>query len=343
MTPGSGQGTIVPKVSVIIVNWNGRRHLEHCLPALSAQSRPPDQIIVVDNGSDDGSVEWLQRHHPELDVVALHENLGFTGGNLRGLAESESEYVVLLNNDTMPLPQWLESLVECAERRPEVGIVASHMTDWEGRLTDTAGDGCSVSGRGYKQRRNQPASNRLESEYIFSACAGAALYKREMLDDVGFFDARFFMNGEDTDLSFRAQLRGWQAYLCAGAVVRHRIGASQGVDSNTSVFFGARNHFMTLWKCMPARLIIVYLPFLAAETVKLWLYFALRGRGRAYACGVLAGLKAFPGLLEERARVRAGRRVTVAELERKLSWPRALAGLRPGVRRQRVAREKGAA
>ena len=145
-------------VSVIIVNWNGRRHLEICLPVLYAQTRPADEIIVVDNGSSDDSAAFVRAHHPEVILVETGENRGFSGGNIAGYARATGDYVVLLNNDTKPLPGFLEALIKSADARADVGVVAALMTDWEGHVIDTAGDGCSVTGRGYHLHKLEPVS-----------------------------------------------------------------------------------------------------------------------------------------------------------------------------------------
>ena len=308
-------------VSVIIVNWNGRHHLETCLSALCKQTRPADEIIVVDNGSSDDSVAFVREHYPEVKLVETGENLGFSGGNIAGYAVSTGAYIVLLNNDTRPLEGFLEALVKSADARAEVGVVAALMTDWEGGIIDTAGDGCSVTGRGYHLHKLEPVTP-LESKDVFSACAGAALYKREMLEKIGFLDPRFFMNVEDTDLSFRAQLGGWEVHFCAQAVVRHRISASQGATSGRSVFFNARNHLWCYLKCMPLPLMVKYSPVLLVETLALWLYYLTKGHGTAYARGLLAAVRGAREVLEARRTVQAGRRVSVRGLNAKLSWPR---------------------
>ncbi len=319
-------------VSVIIVNWNGRHHLEICLPALYTQARPADEIIVVDNGSSDDSVAFVREHYPEAKLVETGENLGFSGGNIAGYAVATGAYIVLLNNDTKPLVGWLEALVKSADARDDVGVVASLMTDWEGRVIDTAGDGCSVTGRGYHLHKLEPVpatlASKLASRDVFSACAGAALYKREMLQEIGFLDPRFFMNAEDTDLSFRAQLGGWKVHFCAQSVVRHRISASQGAASGRSVFFNARNHLWCYLKCMPLPLIILYSPVLLAETLALWMLYLTQGNGTAYARGLMAAVRGAREVLEERKRVQAGRKLSVRALHKKLSWPRLIeAGL----------------
>jgi GT2 family glycosyltransferase len=306
-------------VSLIVVNFDGRHHLEQCLPALASQTRRAEQMIVVDNGSSDGSVDFVRSRYPEVEIVELTDNLGFTGGNLAGYGAAAGDYIVLLNNDTKPEPDWLERLAACADSLPDVGMVASHMTDWEGVRTDTAGDGCTVTGRGFKLRQGRSTSEPLASGYVFGACAGAALYKRAMLDEIGFFEENFYMNAEDTDLAFRAQLAGWKAYLCATAVVRHRIGGSQEIYSPRHVYYSTRNHVWVLFRCMPLRLIAKHA---AANLLQGMLYFAFYTRQRrlgAHLSGLAAAIGGLPRVLGERRGIQGRRRTPVRELEGRLA------------------------
>jgi GT2 family glycosyltransferase len=300
------------------VNYDGKHHLEHCLPALQAQTLQPDEILVVDNGSTDDSLDYLRTCHHDVRVIALRENLGFAGGNAVGYQAATGDYIVLLNNDTWPLPAWLERLAECAESHAEVGIVASHMTDWDGDYTDSAGDGCTVTGRGFKLRHGSSTSQPVTSSYVFSACAGASLYKRAMLEDIGFFDPHFFMNAEDTDLAFRAQLAGWKAYLCSDAVVRHRIGGSQQIYSWRHVFYSTRNHHWLYLRCMPGRLMAKHAPAYLAHSFLYFLFFLHRRRLGAHLAGLFAALVGVPRVLAQRRKIRALRRVRVSEIERQL-------------------------
>lgn len=307
------------KVSVIIVNWNGKHHLEHCLPALRQQSYQANEIIIVDNASTDDSVEFLKSNFPTIKLVSLSENQGFSGGNIKGFEVAIGDYVVLLNNDTKPLTDWLEQLVKCADEHSDVGIVASHMTDWEGKFTDTAGDGCSVTGRGFKLFMNQPTSIPIKSQYVFSACAGAALYKRALLNEIGFLDERFFMNAEDTDLAFRAQLADWKVYLCANAEVRHRISGSQGSYSDKAVYFSSRNHIWLYLKCMPTRLIVKYALSFWIHFFSSLLFFAKRKQAGAYLAGFLAALKSLPDIRQDRKKILGARKVSIQKIEQQLT------------------------
>lgn len=321
---------------MLIVNFNGRHHLEQCLPALEGQTRPADEIIVVDNNSSDDSVDFVRRCHPKVKIVELGHNLGFAGGNVAGYDASHGEYVVLLNNDTKPLPDWLEQLTECADNHPEVGIVASHLTDWEGNYTDSAGDGCSVSGRGFKLRHGISLSEKVESDYVFSASAGAALYKRSMLEEVGFLDPRFYMNAEDTDLAFRAQLLGWKSYLCAEAVVRHRIGATQGVHSKTHVYYAARNHAWLYLKCMPGRLMLKHAPARLLHSLLYLAFFARNGRLPSYLAGLLAATTELPAILRERKSIRRARTVSIGDLESRLTPLKAILEIKLRARNEQI-------
>ena len=253
------------KASVIVLNWNGLRHLEDCLGALARQTVQDFETILVDNASSDESVGFVRERFPWVRLVVLPENRGFSGGNLAGLAEATGDYIVLLNNDTKSEPDWFERLVLAAEAHPECGTVAAHLTDWNGRFTDSAGDGCRVTGRGYARHRGLPAEEAPPSGPCFGACAGAVLYRREFINDAGFLDADFFLNFEDTDLSVRAKVLGWRAWFCREAVVRHRVSASQGAQSAWNVYYGARNHLWVCAKNLPAWLLVKYAPVMLVE------------------------------------------------------------------------------
>lgn len=323
------------RASVIVVNWNGKQHLEHCLPALFEQSLAPHEIIVVDNNSTDDSLEYLALF-PQVTIVSLATNCGFAGGNVAGLEATTGEYIVLLNNDTRPSPEWLERLVQCAASNDQVGIVASLLVDWDGEFIDAAGDACLVTGRGMKLQHKRPTQEAAAEHEVFSGCAGAVLYKRTMLDDVGFFDTRFFMNAEDTDLAFRAQLLGWRARYCAGAVVYHRISGSQGVYSDAAVFYASRNHLWLYAKCMPSTLAVKYIFSSVIHNFVFFAFFASRGQARHFISGQLAALRRLPEFMRERRNLQRRRRVSAKEIETRLTPLSRLIGeqMRRGYRRK---------
>ncbi len=308
-------------VSVVILNWNGRAHLDACFTALAAQTLRGFETIMVDNASSDGSVGYIRERFPWVKVVALEENRGFSGGNQAGLATANGEGIVLLNNDTAPEPEWLAALVRCSLDQPAVGMIACHLTDWGGEKTDSAGDGCRVTGRGFGRHRGLPAATAPASGPVFGPCGGAALYRRELIEDVGFLDNDFFMGFEDTDLAFRAQWRGWDAWFCREAVVRHRMSATQGKGSEINVYYGARNHLWVCAKNLPMGMILIYSPLIAVEILAMF-FLAMRHRQTlAYLRGLTAGLRGLPRMWRKRRLIQAGRRRTSTEIAQRLSFP----------------------
>lgn len=310
------------KASVIVLNWNGRSHLEICLPALVVQTFRDFEVIVVDNASSrDDSVAFVRSRYPSVRLVELAENRGFSGGNLAGLAVARGEFIVLLNNDTRPEPDWLAQLVACAEAHPEAGIVAAHLTDWNGVFTDSAGDGCYVTGHGFKRHTAELAADAPASGPCCGACAGAALYRRTMIEEAGFLDDEFFLNYEDTDLSLRAQWTGWQVWFCREAVVRHRVSASQGALSAWNVFYGTRNHLWVCAKNMPLRVLVKYSPVTFVTLAYMGWYAAQHGRLMDYTRGFFHGVCGFRRQLRKRRMLKAKWRLSSGEMEAMLELP----------------------
>ena len=208
----------MPAVSLIIVNWNGKNFLADCLDGLRQQTYGSFTVILVDNGSVDGSLELVHRRYPEVETIPLTKNMGFAAANNIAIRSVNTEYVALLNNDAFPHPQWLEKLTGGIEECPEAGSAASKMLFYSNRnIIDRAGDAYTVAGSGQLRGRRAPAEKYNMRERIFGACAGAALYRTEMLRDIGLFDEDFFLLYEDVDLSLRAQHSGLQMHICPGS------------------------------------------------------------------------------------------------------------------------------
>ena len=213
----------MPTVIIVIVNWNQCELLIECLRSLEKQAWTANDIFVVDNGSTDGSAEKVSSQFPDATLIAASENLGFAMANNLAIRKCRSKYVALLNNDAMAEPDWLSCLVDAMEAHPEVGMAASKMVyDDDPNIIDRAGDGYSIAGAGVLRGRGAPSNGYHRREKIFGACAGAAIYRKEMLDEIGLFDEDFFLINEDVDLSFRAQLGRLSMSLRAEAVVRHK-------------------------------------------------------------------------------------------------------------------------
>ena len=223
------------KITVIIVNWNGEAHLDACLESLSQQTYPIHEDVVVDNGSTDASVGLVRRKYPAVKVVQLTENKGFTGGNLEGLRMSATNFFALINNDTRLDPNWLENILQPMMTDPRIGICASKLITEGTEKLDAAGGGLTSSGVGFKRGVGEDIRLYNAPELVFGASAAAALYRREMIDDIGFLDDDFFFNDEDTDLNLRAQLAGWTCMYVPTAIVYHKVNATIGNLDRKSV------------------------------------------------------------------------------------------------------------
>lgn len=300
-------------ISIVIPNWNGLEHLPVCLAALQAQTHPDFEVIVADNASEDGSGEYIRAHFPDVHIVALDHNSGFTGACNAGMRASRGEIVVLLNNDTEVAPNWLAEIQAAFERHPEAGAVASRMLLFERRDTfHTAGDYFCYAGRPGNRGVWQQDTGQYAEGYVFSACGGSSAYRRTMLDEVGLLDEDFFFSCEDVDLGWRAQLVGWKTVYAPRAVVYHKLSASGG--GVTASFYDGRNTIYLLVKDVPGaiwrqhwRAIIGAQLHITAEALRHWRGAAARARLR----GQLAGLLNIPKLLAKRRTIQATRTVSI--------------------------------
>jgi GT2 family glycosyltransferase len=257
-----------PETSVVILNWNGARLLPACLSALARQSYRDYELLLVDNGSIDGSDRllddleyttqpaWLEAPLPRPALIIRNMyNRGFAAGNNQALDVAQGRYIVTLNNDAIAEPRWLAELVSTVEQAgPHVGMVASTMLF--GHLPDVvASAGISVHRDGVALDRaaGLPCARLagMGTRPVFGPSAGAALYRAELLEDVGRFDERFFSYLEDADLAWRARSRGWKAVHNPHARVRHEYSATGGHNSPFKRRLLSRNHIWLVYKNMP--------------------------------------------------------------------------------------------
>jgi hypothetical protein len=332
-------------VSVVIPNWNTRRFLGSCLRSLREQTFRDFEIILVDSGSTDDSLSFVAENFPEVRTIALGENRGFSGAVNAGIAASDSELVVLLNNDTEQDPAWLASLVRAAEAYPKAGSFASKLVDFHERhVLDGAGDALRKSGLPYRLGHGEQDFGQFEKPVpVFGACAAAALYRREMLDDIGLFDEDFFAYCEDGDLSFRAQLAGYGCLYVPGAVVYHVGSASTGGKrSPTATRLGTRNSVCLLVKNLPASLAPRILPAFAAGQFSRLAVTTLTGVLPAHLKGLAEALRLLPRMLRKRRLVQRRRRVPVSRIGKLLddSSRAARASIRRRVRHRLFGRRR---
>ncbi len=279
------------KVTIIIPNYNGLKFMEPCFKALRAQSDQNFELLVVDNGSTDGSVKWLEDH--QIPSIFLEENTGFSGAVNIGIRESVTPYVILLNNDTEPQPDYVKEMVKAIEGSPKIFSVSSKMIQlYHKDLMDDAGDMYSVLGWAYQRGVGQKSSGYNKACRVFSACAGAAIYRREVFDKIGGFDEDHFAYLEDIDVGYRAKICGYENWYCPKAVVYHVGSGTSGSKYNSfKVKLAARNNLYLNYKNMPLlQLILNFLPILAGMAVK-YMFFRRIGFASDYIEGVKEGLK----------------------------------------------------
>ncbi|MFQ5399562.1 MAG: glycosyltransferase family 2 protein [Anaerolineae bacterium] len=303
----------MPTASIIIPHWNGRHHLDDCLNALRRQTFPDFEVILVDNGSTDGSQAHVRDHFPEVRLVELGENRGFTGACNTGYAVAQGEIVCLLNNDTEADIGWLAAVMDAFQRHPQVGIVASKMLLFDQRDTfHTAGDFYRLDGIPGNRGVWQSDEGQFDQEEeVFGACGGAAAYRRSMLEEIGFLDDDFYFSCEDLDVAWRAHLAGWQVLYVPKAVVYHKLKASGGSGA-TSSYYDGRNFLYLIWKNYPSSLlhrhwrdVLRAQLRISQEAIRAWRGEAARARLR----GQLAGLWGFYKMLPKRRRIQANRRI----------------------------------
>jgi GT2 family glycosyltransferase len=279
-------------VSIVIPNWNGARHIEVCLGSLERQTYKDFELIFVDNDSKDNSVEIVKQQFPKARVVILKGNRGFARAANEGIKVSRGDYIALLNNDTETDPHWLEKLLEGIKRSEAIGMCASKIIQFDDRSKlDTAGDGYTKFGISIKRGHNQAGEKCQTEEFVFGACAAAALYRRSLFDATGYFDEDFFCIYEDVDLSFRAQLAGYRCLYVPTATVYHRIGGTSGRDNAITVYYGQRNMESVFLKNMPFPLLMKYLPFHVAYLFFALIYNGLRKHGGIFLRSKVDALK----------------------------------------------------
>ncbi len=267
-------------ISVIIANLDGERYLPDCLRSLAGQTFRDFEVIVVDNGSTDGSLDLLKKDFPWVKVIALETNTGFARANNIGFERSSSEYVATINNDTIAAPGWLQALYEAAESDRSIGMVASKIfLGREGSVIDSAGMLIYPDGMSRQRGHGEIDKGQFDGivEVLFpSACA--ALYRREMLRETGYFDEDFFSYCEDSDLGLRGRLAGWRAVLVPRATVRHLYSGTGGKYSGFKAFHVERNHLWVLLKNMPSWYILT-LPFYTFWRYIVQIYGLFSGKG----------------------------------------------------------------
>lgn len=292
------------KTTIIIPNYNGLSFMEPCFESLKEQTVKDFKVLVVDNGSTDGSVEWLKEHR--VPSIFLKENTGFSGAVNTGIRAADTPYVLLLNNDTRVEPGFVAAMERAMDQSPKIFSVSSRMIQmYHPELLDDAGDMYSILGWAYQRGVGRSVNLYQKSCRVFSACAGAAIYRRAVFDEIGLFDELHFAYLEDIDVGWRAKLYGYDNVYCPDAAVYHVGSGTSGSRYNSfKVRLAARNCIYLNYKNMPGWQILLNAPFLLAGIFVKYLFFVKNGFGGDYVSGLKEGIRTrkqcrrVPGLLK---------------------------------------------
>ncbi len=302
------------KATVIIPNWNGVDSIGKAIDSLLAQTIKAE-LIVVDNGSIDESVDYIEKNYPGVTLLKNQKNLGFAGGvnvGIKFAIDNGAEYVALFNNDAVADKDWLKHLKEVLDEDERCGIVTCKLLNSTGSEFDSTGEGYSIWGLPFPRGRDDPVSNKYDQDTnIFAASGGASLYRVKMLRKIDLFDENFFAYYEDVDISFRAQLAGWKVRYAPKAIGYHQIGATSSKIKGFTTYQTLKNLPLLFWKNVPIKLMPRVMPRLALADTLFFFKAVTRGQGWPALKGVLVALVLMPKKLFERRKIQAARQVSV--------------------------------
>ena len=304
-------------VCVLIVNYNGGVHLPRCLESLSRQTVRDFRVVVVDNGSSDGSADGIDGRYANVTLVRAGRNLGFAAGNNLALKHAGgAEWIALLNPDAFPEPDWLEKLMLAAFAWPAFSFFGSRMLLADApQLLDGTGDVYHASGMAWRRDHGVPADRGAgDAGEIFGPCAAAALYARAALDEAAGFDERYFCYHEDVDLAFRLRLLGHRCRYVPDAVVHHVSGGIAGRRSDFATYHGQRNLVWTYVKDMPGALFWLFLPLHLLMNAAAVAVCAARGQLGVVLRAKRDALRGLGAAIVQRRTIQAARRAGAREL-----------------------------
>ena len=307
-----------PKVTVIIVNWNGEGFLERCLGALMDQTVKPHEIIVVDNASSDGSVAIIKRF-PSVRLILPGQNTGFARGNNLAIdaASFESVWIALINPDAFAEPRWLEALLLAAGANPKFYAFGSRLVNFaDPEVFDGTGDAYHLSGLVWRTGHGQSVSTTEDPpREMFSPCAAAAMYRREALAHIGGFDEDYFCYVEDVDLGFRLRLAGFRCLYVPQSVAHHvGSGTTGGQHGNFAIYHGHRNLVWTFVKDMPGFLFWLLLPLHIVLNLITIGWFLWRGQGALILKAKFDAVLGLPNMWRKREKIQSARMVSMGEI-----------------------------
>lgn len=279
------------EVSVVIPNFNGIAFLDSVLASLEGQTLNNFEVILVDNGSTDGSCSFVTANYPWVHLIELSENFGFCGAVNAGIRAAKAPYVLLLNNDTEVKEDFVEEMLAAIRRHKNAFSCGARMVQYHDRdkLDDVGNYYCAL-GWSFARGRGKDIHAYETEDRIFSACAGAAIYCKKILEKIGYFDEEHFAYLEDTDIGYRARIYGYENWYAPKAIVYHVGSGTSGSRYNQfKTRYSSRNNIYLIYKNMPLLQIILNLPFLVAGFLVKFLFFAVKGMGKEYAAGIKNG------------------------------------------------------
>ena len=279
------------EVSVVIPNFNGIAFLDSVLASLEGQTLNNFEVILVDNGSTDGSCSFVTANYPWVHLIELSENFGFCGAVNAGIRAAKAPYVLLLNNDTEVKEDFVEEMLAAIRRHKNAFSCGARMVQYHDRdkLDDVGNYYCAL-GWSFARGRGKDIHAYETEDRIFSACAGAAIYRKKILEKIGYFDEEHFAYLEDTDIGYRARIYGYENWYAPKAIVYHVGSGTSGSRYNQfKKRYSSRNNIYLIYKNMPLLQIILNLPFLVAGFLVKFLFFAVKGMGKEYAAGIKNG------------------------------------------------------
>ncbi|MBM6826111.1 glycosyltransferase family 2 protein [Mordavella massiliensis] len=289
------------EVTVVIPNYKGEAYLRPCVESLLAGTGLEMDVIIVDNGSRDGCVEEVRRLYPQVECVCMDQNYGFCKAVNIGIRKAETPYVFLLNNDTLVCKGAVEAMLASVKKDRRIFSVEAKMIQYQDRTKiDSAGTFYNAFGWAYARGKDRPADQYRKRGPVFSACAGAAMYRREVFEEIGLFDEEHFAYLEDVDVGYRARIAGYRNVYEPMARIIHVGSAASGSRHNEfKVRLSARNNLYLIYKNMPVLQILLNLPFLLAGFLIKYLFFLKKGLGAIY----LKGLMEAPKLMKKKKKV----------------------------------------
>jgi GT2 family glycosyltransferase len=300
-------------VAVIVLNWNGKDSLKPCLNSLLEQNQKCT-IFVIENGSTDGSLEFLKNNYPKVRLIVNQSNLGFAKGANCGIRQAMLEkfdYIALLNNDAIADKTWLRNLVKILDNNQEVGIATCKLLHIDNGYIDSTGECYTIWGLPYPRGRGEVVSTKYDQKTnIFAASGGASAYRLKMIQEIGLFDEDFFAYYEDVDISFRAQLAGWKVRYAPEALVHHQIGASSSRVKGFTTYQTIKNLPWLVIKDVPKGLLHTVWPRFLLAYAMFFGRAVLHGHAWSAFKGLAVSLQKIPKKLGERRVIQSKRTVS---------------------------------